>query len=93
MGIEYAAAIIVGLPVEDFPGMDNFYDWMEDNGLERCPPSYDADHGIVGLFYKRSTDYGYDALSWDQSKLEQLKEDFKEITGMEARVYLSTLGM
>lgn len=92
MGIDYAAVIIVGLPYDDIPNVDDYLDYDKDL-LYDCPPYFDAyGCGIVGLYYKQSYDYKPKELEYVQEEVEALKQKFKYITGLEAKIWLSPLG-
>lgn len=91
MGIDYRAAVFVGLPrceIED-------QELIENGDLDVCPPYYDgnsADHAIAGLEYSGSETYGASEFAWDQAKVDELKAEFKKLTGKDAKVYLSPYG-
>lgn len=89
MGIEYKAAIMVGLPREAFMDLDQLEEWLDNEDLEVCAPYYDA---IVGLHYRTSADYAAIELVWDQGLIDRKLAEFKELTGMDGKVWLSPLG-
>lgn len=91
MSIDYSAAIFVGLPRGEFDAA-TLDDLLYADELEVCPPSYDGgddDHAIVGFSVKGSPDYAAVEFTWDAQTIARLKAEFKELTGLEARVWLS----
>ncbi len=95
MGIRYSAAVVVGLPWGDVEVTRDehvdFQDWIDDNDMEVIDPYYDADREecLVGFVYKQSGDYSWSSFEWYQDKIDKLKQDFKQATGLEPKVYLS----
>ena len=100
MGIDYRAAIVVGLPREQLESGskfkeddDEFQDWVEEHGMEFIAPYYDGyDNALVGYVYKISPDYGRSLVQWIPDEVEELKQTFEDVTGKEAEVYLSVYG-
>ncbi len=99
MGIDYQAAIMIGLPQGNIEYNEDEYedlsDFLNEHGMELCAPSYDgddADDAIAGFVYKCTGSYQSDELDWNQAEIDKLKAKFKEITGEDARVYLSPWG-
>ena len=92
MGIDYRAVVVVGLPRDQFIEVEHFLEWAEDKGLDICPVSYDSGDGIVGLVYAKSPDYWYSEFTYDPQRVAEMKQEFKDSTGMEAKVYLSSMG-
>lgn len=91
MGIEYEAAIMVGLPRGEIHNQELIYD----DELEVCSPCYDGgsdDGAVAGFFYEQSGTYSASLLEWDQQKIDELKTKFKDLTGQEAKVWLSPYG-
>ena len=94
MGIDYKAAVFVGLPREEFD-QEQLSGWLDEGDLEVCPPYYDGnseDYAICGFSFKISRTYGPSELVWDQDALEKLKGDFNKLTRLDAKVWLSPLG-
>jgi len=94
MGIDYEAAIMVGLPRGDIE-CEDIADLIYEEELEVCPPYYDGsddDGAIVGLTYKVSGTYQASEFKWDQTLVDALKTEFKKLTGQDAKVWLSPLG-
>jgi hypothetical protein len=91
MGIDYRAAVFVGLPRGEIQNQD----LIDDDELEVCPPYYDgngARHAIAGFEYKGSDTYAATEFEWDQAKVDELKAEFKTLTGQMAKVYISPYG-
>lgn len=91
MGIYYSAQVIVGLPRCEIQKEE----LIEDEELTVCPPYYDgndADHAIAGLEYLATRDHQAAEIDWDQEKINQLKAEFKELTGQDAKVFISPCG-
>ena len=91
MGIDYQATIIVGLPRSEFDSAE----FIEEEDLHVCPPYFDGnsdDMAIAGFFYKKSGTYRAAEISFDQGKINELKAKFKELTGKDAKIYLSPNG-
>ena len=96
MGIEYSARIIVGLPHEE---LEDFLEGMEDPydlGLYVVSPYFDADYCdcLFGVVVQTCDDFSYVELNTKQLMLstDQAHLMFKEITGKDGRLYLSTYG-
>ena len=91
MGQSYAAKIVVGLP----RGEINNQDLINEDEIEVCSPYYDGGgdkDAIAGLTYQETDTYSSAELKYDLGKINDLKEQFFELTGQKARVYLSTYG-
>ena len=92
MGIYYCAVITVGVQRGSIEEFDRFEELIDDGELEVISPSYDGssdDDAVVGLSYAASDDYSSSEFNWDQRKIDELKAKFQNLTGMEARVWLS----
>ncbi len=96
MGVEYSARIVVGLPHEE---LEEFLQDMEDPydlGLYIVSPYYDADYCdcLFGVLVQSCNDYSYVQLNTNKLMLDtdEAQRKFKEITGKEGRLYLSTYG-
>lgn len=95
MGINYKAAIVVGLQQCDLE-FDELEEHLDDGTLRRCPPYYDgsdADDAVVGFIYRQSGAYCSGEIEWDQAQIDKLKADFKAITGQDAKVFLTPVGI
>jgi hypothetical protein len=95
MGIDINAAIFVGrlrgeLPEELLDGTDTD-EAISDEVLIACPPYYDgnSDKGAVVGFELIGTGSQPREVEWDQAKVDDLKRQFKELTGLDAKVYVS----
>jgi len=91
MGIDIESAIMVGLPREELGNLDILEDFIDGEELECCPYCYDGDgndDSIVGFAFKRSDSWPSE-LEWDQTKIDELKVKFKDVTGQDAKVWLS----
>lgn len=87
MGVDTKAAIFVGLPREEVDS-----ELIENEALEVAPPHYDGngeDYAIAGFALAMSEDYGASEFKWDAAKVEDLLAQFKELTGKDAKVWLS----
>jgi len=94
MGIDYRAAIFVGLPRGEIKN-EKIGEMIEGGEIEICPPYYDGtgDNGaIAGFEYAGSRTYEATELQWDPEQVAKLKADFFEKFGQEAKVYLSPYG-
>lgn len=91
MGIDYSAVIVVGLWSEDLPK-----DFDEIENIECIQPYYDAptEHSLWGIVIEYSEDYNATEINLDvlSHPIKIAKENFKRITGLDAKVYLSTRG-
>jgi len=96
MGIDYRAAVMVGLKQEDIESEGILEEiWDGESELEICAPYYDggdSDNAIVGLSYAVSDTYGPDEFTWNQEKIDELKVKFKKATGQDAKVWISPMG-
>ena len=91
MGVDYQASIFVGLPRKEITNEQ----LIEDEKLEVCPPYYDGDsdeNAICGFPVQESPTYGAVELKIDRNVIDELKAKFWDITGQDARVWLSTKG-
>jgi hypothetical protein len=91
MGIDYSAVIVVGLWSEYLPK-----DFDEVENIECIQPYYDAptEHSLWGIVIENSEDYNATEINLDVLELpiKVAKENFKRITGLDAKIYLSTRG-
>ena len=98
MSTQYSAVILVGLPFSEvFNSMDEYeeFDYGVHNRaeLEVISPYYDADleDSLVGLKLVSSSNYSYKEIA-NEIQTEKNRELFKLLTGLTAKVYLSTWG-
>jgi hypothetical protein len=91
MGVDTRAAIFVGLPRNEIKH-DDLQDWIDAGEISVCPPYYDgygADHAIVGWELAGCECYAPSEFLYDAAASQTLKERFKELTGQDAKVWLS----
>ena len=93
MGISYCAAIVVGLPTEEVEFEQEF---AEDNGLDTFSPQYDAawEDCLVGIPVVQTRDYSWKPVYPNdlRSDIEKAEIKFKKTTGLDARIFVTTLG-
>lgn len=91
MGIDYSAVIVVGLWSDDLPK-----DFDEVENIECIQPYYDAptEHSLWGIVIEDSEDFNATEINLSVLELpiKEAKRSFKRITGLDAKVYLSTRG-
>ena len=95
MSVEYNAAIVVGAAWEDIneDAIDNIDELVENGDLHDFPSFYDGyREGLFGLYIVNSPDYGYCEMEYTAEDIEIAKQKFKELTGIEGKVYLTTIG-
>lgn len=93
MGIEYSAAIIVGLPKDDLFEHEKYEDF-QNGDLDQAPPFYDGgEAAIMGIIVEQSGDYSAMELNGSlDDKIANAKYAFKFKTGLEGKVYLTPVG-
>ena len=92
MSIVYSAKIVVGLPFNEV--FDSYSDYEEyESELEIISPFYDAglDDSLVGIVLVGTESYDYKEIA-TSFETQATRKLFKEVTGKEARVYLSPCG-
>lgn len=97
MGVEYSARIVVGLPHDE---LEDFLEGTEDPyglGLDMVSPYFDADYAecLFGVIVQSCNDYScYVELDINllMHNIYEAQRKFKEITGREGCLYLSTYG-
>lgn len=95
MGIDYRASIMVGLPRKEITNDELIDELIEDEKLEVCASYFDGDSdddAICGFSYLESKRYVAVELKIDRNEIEELKAKFWDLTGQDARVYLSPRG-
>jgi len=95
MGVDYNAAIVVGAAWEDIneDAIDNIDELVESGDLHDFPPFYDGyREGLFGLYIVNSPDYGYCEMEYTAQDIEVAKQRFKELTGIDAKIYLAVIG-
>jgi hypothetical protein len=88
MGVDTRAAVFVGLPRKEIENQE----LIDNDELEVCPPHYDGggdDDAIAGFELAGCDCYSASEFVWDQSKCDELKAEFKSLTGQDAKVWLS----
>jgi len=96
MGVEYSAVIVVGLPRKELRNLDNLADMLyKDESLQVIPPYYDGDnsgYAIIGIPIYSSPDYAPSELKMDCDVIQEAFTRFKELTNLDAKIYLSPRG-
>lgn len=95
MGVDYNAAIVVGAEWRDIDEEDaeKIDDLICCSDLQDFPPYFDGyREGLFGLYIVNSPDYGYCEMKYTAEDIEAAKQKFKELTGIEGNVYLTTIG-
>lgn len=95
MGTYYAAVIAVGVQrrsIEDFSTVEELIDDGELRIFGGYAGGESEDDAVVGLTFDASDDYASTEFAWDQQKVDDLKEQFMQITGMEAKVWITPHG-
>lgn len=96
MGIEYRAAIVVGLPKEEMEVVLEDVDDPYDIGLEHFSPYYDAPYraGVFGIAVVETADYQEREI--DPGKfgvdLRAAQHEFHRITGKAGKLYVTPIG-
>jgi hypothetical protein len=94
MSIEYRAVVVVGLTFEE---VDFDLEIAEDKGLELFSLYYDApiEDCLVGIPVVQTSSYNYKSFDPSdlQTNIEAAKVEFNKLTGLNARVFLTTYGM
>jgi len=92
MGIEFSAVLMVGLPYNDVAEVKGIDDMLHEGTIDYASPYYDAPllEWCVGIRVAGSGDYSYSKIApLDSDVLEAAKCKFREMTGMEGKVYIS----
>lgn len=85
----YSAAIIVGLPENEFTcHIGLLEEWLDLDKLV----IHGTDDVVIGIELIQSGEYSSTEFVYDPDKIEVLKEKFFRITGQFARVFLVTCG-
>lgn len=95
MCVYYNAAIVVGADWRDIDedAIDNIDELVENGDLHDFPPFYDGyREGLFGLYIVNSPDYSYCEVEYAAQDIDAAKQKFKELTGMEGKVYLTVIG-
>jgi hypothetical protein len=87
MGIEYSAALIVGLHRDQIDAEDQV------EQLDQAAPYYDgSDEAIVGVIVERTGDYQAKEITLDQANVDAAMAKFRELTGQDGKLYLTPRG-
>lgn len=96
MGIDIGCCLIVGVPGddlnnEDILGEKDLYDYIRDNNLDYSSPWYDAGYskGVVGFMVNCTDNFSLVHLESLKVSIENAREHFKGLTGLEPSLYLS----
>ena len=94
MSIGYSAVVVVGLRHEDFPDPDQLESWADDGKIERVSPYYDASNEdcLFGVVVAYTRDYCFKEVPMPLDELEQAKDEFRALTGLEPKLWLSPHG-
>ena len=96
MGVSYSAAIVVGADWDSINGceiQEKISMLVECGELNDFPPYHDGyGQGLFGIYINTSPDHGYIEVSYTESDVAKAKEEFEALTGMEGKVYLTTIG-
>lgn len=91
MGIQYKAKLLVGLTYNE---LESFMDDSDpdDFGFEYASPYYDAPRSewVVGVRVGSTSDYDFSYV--DSDAIQQAREEFMDITGLEGDLILSPHG-
>lgn len=93
MGVEYRAAIVVGLHYNDLP-KETRDELLNNEELDAFSPYFDAPHCdcICGFSIQETDDYCSAELNLSASRTVELGVKFKAITGLDAKVFLTPYG-
>ena len=88
MSISSKAVLMVGLPREDFESED----YIDNEYLTFCPPSYDSADGIVGIIVESANEDDFKEVLSIADLDKKLKKEalkFKNLTGLDAKIYIT----
>lgn len=96
MGVEYRAAVVVGLPEEE---LEEYFKQFEDyygSELEHFSPYYDAPysagvHGIAVIMTSNYQEKQIDAGEFGV-KLRAAQHEFHRLTGLAGQLYVTPIG-
>lgn len=88
MSQTYEACVVVGLP---YNKVKEFEDLIDEGTLETFPPYYDAPlrDCICGLKFASSDEYSFSEFKWNEDTINSLKDEFKDLTGKDAQVWIT----
>jgi len=90
---DYRAVIVIGLPKKDLTNTD--LDLLDQCLLEEFSPTINNKHtkyNIIGLELAASIGLIAKEFEWNDSVIEQLKNQFYALTNKEARIFLAIKG-
>lgn len=93
MGMYYSAAIFVGLPRKEIEHHEHFEEF-EDGDLDQAPPYYDgSEAALFGVSVCASDLYhATEIFGTLDDRIESAKQEFKEKTGLDGKVYITPIG-
>lgn len=93
MGVEYRAAIVVGLPYDKLP-KETRDDLIDNETLQSFSPYFDAgrDDCVFGFPLQETDDYQFAVMDYSLEDILKLSAKFKAITGLDAKTYLTPYG-
>lgn len=95
MSIEYSSAIVLGVSWESLTDgqYEKVADLIEQGELEDFPPYFDGDRkGVFGIALESSPEYGYTSVDYRVKFMGAMMHKFKDLVGIEPKLYLTTVG-
>lgn len=95
MSTVHEAVIVVGRLRQEFESSEALDHLIDDDDLQEWSVSPDGGgrpFNAVGLEYERTGGQHAIELDYDDVGISQLADRFRSLTGMDAKVYLSTFG-
>jgi hypothetical protein len=95
MSTVHEAVIVVGRLRQEFEDHSLLEHLIEDDDLQEWtaePDGGGASYNAVGLEYERTGGQNAIEFDYDDVAIGQLADRFRALTGMDAKVYLSTYG-
>ena len=85
MSIDTRASIVIGLPCEEVDPQ-----LLDDGALDTFDPMYDGgEYALAGFSFLTTRCYEAEEITWDAVKIGELMRKFRELTGKEAKVWLT----
>lgn len=93
MGVEYRAAIVVGLPYDELP-KDTRDELLDREELDAFSPYFDAphEHCLCGFPIQETDDYQFAEMDFSLDGVDELRIKFKTLTGLTPKTYLTPYG-
>ncbi len=93
MGVDYRAVIVVGLRRRDIENFDEFLGGQ----LEEISTNFAGngeDHNVIGIRVAHTPDYDNEQILLTElsEAIWKAETEFKELTGQDAKIYLSVYG-